>query len=199
LVISPYLPSLCPAPREARRCLPSRGSCGPQVPTFPGTLRRSDCPTAPLRALRLALASRYLARFGSFGLSHTGACAGRRPQSTPGLLVTRSPIPGMGQGDTWRSHVPELPRCMHAPLFAPGGVLHARQSASRPAAFRPLATVGLPRRTPLRALLLSTPLLIARLQHAACLLAPSSFVPPLLGVHVAFTPDRLAKLWSGGT
>ena len=88
---------------------------------------------------------------------------------------------------------------MHAPLLDPGGVLHARQSASRTAAFRPLETVGFPLRTPLRAILLSTTILISGLHHAACILAPSSFVPPLLGVHVEFATDRLAKLWSGGT
>jgi hypothetical protein len=88
---------------------------------------------------------------------------------------------------------------MHASLLDPGGVLNARQSASRTAAFRPLETVGFLLRTPLRAILLSTTLLISGLHHAACILAPSSFVPPLLGVHVEFTTDRLAKLWSGGT
>src|SRR5437667_8321985 len=88
---------------------------------------------------------------------------------------------------------------MHAPLLDPGGVLPARQSASRTAAFRPLETVGFPLRTPLRAILLSTTILISGLHHAACILAPSSFVPPLLGVHVEFATDRLAKLWSGGT
>src|SRR5439155_16327295 len=67
------------------------------------------------------------------------------------------------------------------------------------AAFRPLETVGFPLRTPLRAILLSTTILISGLHHAACILAPSSFVPPLLGVHVEFATDRLAKLWSGGT
>jgi len=46
---------------SARQRLPSRGSRGPQFPTFPGTLRRDDCHPGPLGSLRLALASRYLA------------------------------------------------------------------------------------------------------------------------------------------
>src|SRR5262249_23671083 len=39
---------------------------------------------------------------------------------------------------------------------------------------------------------------ISGLHHAAYILVPSSFVLPLLGVHVDFTPDLLARLWSGG-
>jgi hypothetical protein len=51
-VASEWLPSGLPAARSARRRLPSRGSLGPQFPTFPacrsgpqprGTLRRYDC------------------------------------------------------------------------------------------------------------------------------------------------------------
>ena len=48
-------------------------------------------------------------------------------------------------------------------------------------------------------ILLSTTLHISGLNHAACILAPSSFVLPLLGLHVDVTPDLLARLWSGGT
>ena len=65
---------------------------------------------------------------------------------------------------------------------------------SRTAAFRPLETVGFPLRTALRDILLSTTIHISGLHHAACLLAPSSFVLPLLGVHVEFAPDLLARL-----
>ena len=50
----------------------------------------------------------------------------------------------------------------------------------------------------LRTILWTTTLHISGLHHAACLLVPSSFVRPLLGVHVEFTPDLLARLWSGG-
>jgi len=65
-------------------------------------------------------------------------------QATPGLLVTRSPNPGMQQGDRWLSQVPELPLWTHAPLLDPGGVLHTCHSAYRTVAFRPLETVGFP-------------------------------------------------------
>jgi hypothetical protein len=51
----------------------------------------------------------------------------------------------------------------------------------------------------LRDILSSTTLLISGLDHAACLLTPSSSVRPLLGVHVDVAPDLLARLWSGGT
>ena len=70
--------------------------------------------------------------------------------------------------------------------------------AHRIVAFRRLQTVGfcLDRA---EAILLTTTRHIAGLHHAACLLAPSSFVRPLLGWHVEFAPDRLARLSSGGT
>jgi hypothetical protein len=55
-VSSRSLPSVCPAPGAAWRRLPSSGSRGPHFPTFTGTMRRSDCHTAPLAALRLSLA-----------------------------------------------------------------------------------------------------------------------------------------------
>jgi hypothetical protein len=50
----------------------------------------------------------------------------------------------------------------------------------------------------LRTILLTTTLPISGLHHAAYMLVPSSFVRPLLGVHVDFTPDLLARLWAGG-
>jgi hypothetical protein len=49
-----------------------------------------------------------------------------------------------------------------------------------------------------RLILGTTTLHISGLHHAACFLVPSSFVRPLLGVHVAFTTDLLARRWSGG-
>ena len=51
----------------------------------------------------------------------------------------------------------------------------------------------------LRVILVSTIIKISGLHHAACILVLSSFVRPLLGVHVEFATDRLARLWSGGT
>jgi hypothetical protein len=46
----------------------------------------------------------------------------------------------------------------------------------------------------LRDILVSTIINISGLYHAACILDPSSFVLPLLGVHVEFTTDLLARL-----
>ena len=46
---------------------------------------------------------------------------------------------------------------------------------------------------------LPTTLHFSGLKHAACILAPSSSVRPLLGVHVEVAPDLLARLWSGRT
>ena len=53
--------------------------------------------------------------------------------------------------------------------------------------------------TTLRTISLTTTLHISGLNHAAYILVPSSFALPLLGLHVDFTPDLLARLWSGGT
>jgi len=48
-------------------------------------------------------------------------------------------------------------------------------------------------------ILLTTTIHLAGLHHAAYLLAHSRFVRPWLGWHVAFAPDLLARLASGGT
>jgi len=87
---------------------------------------------------------RYLAGCRVVVVSPEGAWPGRTPQVTPGLVGTRSPSPGIQQGDRWLSHVPESPLCRHAPLSDPGGVLDTRHNASRTAAFRRLHTVGFP-------------------------------------------------------
>jgi len=81
---------------------------------------------------------------------------------------------------------------MHAPLSDPGGILRTRRTAPRIAAFRRLQTVGFPLKL-LRDILLSTTIHISGLNHAACILAHSSFVLPLLGWHVEFAPDLLAR------
>jgi hypothetical protein len=64
--------------------------------------------------------------------------------------------------------------------------------AHRIVAFRRLQTVGF-YLDPAEAILLTTTIHISGLNHAACLLAPSSFVLPLLGWHVEFTTDLLAR------
>jgi len=69
--------------------------------------------------------------------------------------------------------------------------------AHRIAAFRRMQTVGFCLDTA-EAILVTTTLHISGLNDAACLLAPSSFVRPLLGWHVEFAPDLLARRSSGG-
>jgi hypothetical protein len=46
----------------------------------------------------------------------------------------------------------------------------------------------------LRDILVPTIITISGLYHAACILDPSSLVRPLLGLHVEFTTDLLARL-----
>lgn len=92
-----------------------------------------------------------------------------------------------------------VPLCIHAPLSDPGGVLGARPVASRTAAFRPVETVGFPLLTIWKVILLSTTIHISGLNHAACMLVPSSFVLPLLGLHAGIPTDLLARRSSGGT
>ena len=84
-----------PIERSARRRLPSRGSLGPHFPTFTGTIRRYDCP--------LSLSGRFACRSlpDTFrasmvrGLPHGLGTSGKAPRIPPGLLVTRSPTPGL--------------------------------------------------------------------------------------------------------
>jgi hypothetical protein len=63
--------------------------------------------------------------------------------------------------------------------------------AHRSVAFRRMHTVGFGLDAA-EAILLTTTLPIAGLNDVACLLAPPSFVRPVLGWHVEFTPDLLA-------
>ena len=70
--------------------------------------------------------------------------------------------------------------------------------AHRIVAFRRLQTVGFCLDIA-EAILLTTTLHLSGLNHAACLLAHSSFVLPLLGWHVECATDLLARLSSGGT
>ena len=70
--------------------------------------------------------------------------------------------------------------------------------AHRIVAFRCLQTVGFCLDLA-EAILLTTTIHISGLNHAAYLLAHSRFVLPLLGWHVEFATDLLARLSSGGT
>jgi hypothetical protein len=88
---------------------------------------------------------------------------------------------------------------MHAPLLDPGGVPDSCLCEAGTVAFRPLETVGFPLMIALRVILMSTTILISGLNHAACMLVPSSSVRPLLGLHVEVTTDLLARRSSGET
>ena len=193
LKVSPLSPASACA---ARRSPSLPWALVPHLRRYDAPLRLPACPSRGTSRVARAPIPCVLSCVRDFPY---GRVMGSKPPTTPGLVVTRSPFPGVAQGDRWLSHVPELPRWMHAPLFDPGGVLPTRHHARRAAAFRPLKTVGFPLHTTLRDILVSTTLLISGLHHAACLLAPSSFVHPWLGVHVEVAPDRRARLSSGGT
>ena len=111
-----------------------------------------------------------------FVVSPQGSWLGRSAQPTPGLLVTRSPIPGLSQGARWLSQVPEFPLYRHAPLSDPGGVLGTRHDAPKTAAFQCLETVGFPPRSPLR----------GSIPRPACSLHPASYGPLQGGTRVRY-------------
>jgi hypothetical protein len=167
----------------------------PPLPRYYAPLRR---PPAPLGSLRFSLASRYHACCTACVVSSAGSWPGGSAQVTPGPWGARSPTPAVGHGDRWFSHGLARPLGRHAPRADPGGGLRPCHTAPRTAACRRVHTVGLCRAIA-AAILLSTTLPIAGLQHAACRLAPSSCVRPWLGWHVACAPDRLARRESGGT
>jgi hypothetical protein len=79
-------------------------------------------------------------------------------------------------------------------VLDPGGVPATHHNAAGTAAFRLLETVGFPLYTPVRDILRSTMIGISGLHHAACLLGLSSFVRPLLGMHVEFPTDLRVRL-----
>src|SRR6266446_5704976 len=137
-----YVSPLSPASGcSARRRLPSRGSLGPHFPTFTGTMRRYDCHLHVSGSFTCRSFPDTLPASVVRGVPY-GLMARRKLQVTPGPLVTRSPSPGMTQGDRWLSQVPEFPLWTHAPLSDPGGVPRTRPTAPRTAAFRRLQTVG---------------------------------------------------------
>ena len=74
-----------------------------------------------------------------------------------------------------------------------------RHSAPRTAAFRRMQSVGFPLPLHRESILLTTTTSISGLNTQPAPSIPSSFVLPLLGLHVDFTPDLSAILWSGGT
>jgi hypothetical protein len=148
---------------------------------------------ARLRTLRLSLAPPYLACFCAFVVSLWGSWSGRNPQTTPGPWVTRSPHLGVWQGDTWLSHVPELP-LWRRPALRPRWCPERSPSRLQDCCLPATGNRRLSPHTTWRDILLSTTIPISGLNHAACLLASSSSVRPLLGVHVDVTSDLLARL-----
>ncbi len=115
------------------------------------------------------------------------------PRSRQGLWSPGPPIRALctetGGSPTFPSYPSEdLPRSQ-----TPVGSCVLACLARRTVAFRCLQTVGFCLGTA-EAILLSTTIHLSGLNHAACLLAPSSFVLPLLGGHVEFATDLLARL-----
>jgi hypothetical protein len=170
---SPPSPVLCAA-KTAILPLSERFACRSRPDTLPAPV---------VRGLRFRLVARW-----------------KPPGATPGLLSQPAPQTGnccketggspkflsYPYGDMPRSQTPVVSwaLAMSRPGRLPSGQW-------KPSAF-PLPTA-------LRDILRSTTIHISGLHHAACLLAPSSSVLPLLGVHVEFAPDLVARLWSGGT
>ena len=193
------LPSVCPAPRDARRRRPSRGARGPWFPTFLGTLRREDCRHVLLGALRSSLASRYRACFRWVRALPDGLVLWSKPPDH--ARAFGHPVPH--SGEVTRRHV-ALPRARLTPV-KPCPALRPRWGpAHSPSRLQAccLPVRGHRRLSPLdsrRDSLASTTVPVSGLHHAACLLVPSSFVRPLLGVHVECTSGLLARLWPGRT
>jgi len=192
------LPEVLPDTRDAWRCLPSRGSRGPHFPTFPGTLRRADDPLPvsgrfPRRSLpATAPASRCS------WCPHRAHDLGEAPRSRQGLWSPGPPLRACGSETGGSPTFPRSPSADMPRSQTPGVSCALACIAPRIVAFRCVHTVGFCLATS-EALLLTTTIPIAGRNDAACLLAHSSFVLPLLGWHVECAPDRLARLGSGGT
>ena len=193
MVISTYLPSCCPAQRDARRRLPSRGSLGPRFPTFTGTLRRYDSLPARLGSLRSSLASRYLACFRGVRGVPQGLAAWWKP---PGhARACGRPVPLSGNVARRQvvlppSHVTPLHACPAlSPRWCPRHAPYCAEDCCLPA-------TGNRRRSPpsdLARIRLSTPLRLSGLDHTACLLATPGSIPPLAETHAG----SLLTCWLG--
>src|SRR5262249_42345337 len=83
-----------PTGSPARRRLPSRGSLGPQFPTFRGTMRRYDC-HLPLSGSFACHSSPDTLPASLVRGVPVGLVPRRKLPVTPGPLVTRSPNPGL--------------------------------------------------------------------------------------------------------
>jgi hypothetical protein len=98
LVSSKSLPCLLPADALPDGACPPVGRLGltapPSAVLCAGTLRRYDCHRAPLGALRVSLASRYLACFRAFVVSLTGSCLGGSPEDHASACGHPVPLSG---------------------------------------------------------------------------------------------------------
>jgi hypothetical protein len=206
--VSPRGPSRC---RYPRRRLPSSGSLGTSVPHLPdqescsrpAVLCSATTANGPPRGrsvlplLPRSLGSRL---WLCVPWSRKARVKGGRFLSTPGVLPTLggTPTPDLS---------PRRPLALPSSRVTPGPACSALRPRWCPehspcriqdcclpvTAHRRLSLA-----TALRTILLTTTLHISGLNDAAYMLVPSSFVRPLLGVHVACTTDLLARLWSGG-
>ena len=178
--------SLCPASPS----LP--GVPWVAVPHLPRYSAPRRLPPAHLGSLRLSLASRYRACFTVCVVSPRAHDLVKAPRSRQGLW---SPGPPFRECCSETGGSPKFPSypCEDMPRSQTPVVSCALASiAHRLVAFRRMHTVGFGLAAA-AALLLTTTLPIAGLHDAACLLAPSSFVRPLLGWHAEFTTDLLAR------
>ena len=111
------------------------------------------------------------------------------PRLRQGLWSPGPPIRAYNKETEWLSHVPELPLMNACPALRPRwGPLRSPKR---------VWDCCLP--VPGNRRLSHHWYTFSGLNHAACILAPSSSVLPLLGVHVEVAPDLLARLLSGGT
>jgi hypothetical protein len=138
--------------------------------------------TWPCRGASLVARAPIPCVLPSFVISPPGAWLGRSAHPTPGLLGTRSPLPGLSPGARWLSHVPAFPLDRQAPLSDPGVVswaLAMTRPRLRPArAWNPSAATHVPLfGAPYRGL----PARYPRLRPAPC------------GEARGCAPDRLAR------
>jgi len=114
----------------------------------------------------------------------------------PGVFPSTvgTPPPDSTPGNHWLSHVPRFPPCVHALVSDPGGVLNARRSASRTAAFQRVHAVGFHALATLRGYPRDHHYTYFGAQYRACILDSSGFRLPLPGLPADFSPGLLARL-----
>ena len=123
---------------------------------------------------------------------------GEAPRSRPGLWSPGPPCRAFCVETGGSPTFPSDPSADMPRSQTPGVSWALAAVAHRMAACRRLHPVGLCLETA-EAIRVTTTLQMSGLHDAACLLAPSSFVRPFLGGHVACAPDRLARRSAGGS